>query len=168
MFLDGPKYAYKHVKLRKSCSFGNWPSSNGREYFLIATLQIYCNLSRWEGQKQRGGLSIKHHKLAQKYKIINIELYKEKHVALLKIARLLATTRAMATRTLQICILNNEKPWLSFARAVFIGVHFATALVLSTTWNVPFCSYVDDYYYMDLIIVVVIIIVIFMNILLNS
>lgn len=71
MFSDGPKYAYKHLKLRKSCSFGNWSSSNGREYFLIiATLQIYCNLSTWKGQKQRGGLqlAIKHHKLAQKYK----------------------------------------------------------------------------------------------------
>ena len=73
-----------------------------------------------------------------------IELYKEKHVALLIIATLLATTTAMATRTLQICILNNEKPWLSFVRVVFIGVHFATVLILSTTWNVPFCSYVDD------------------------
>ena len=33
---------------------------------LIKTLQIYCNLSRCEGQKQRGGLVIRHHKLAQK------------------------------------------------------------------------------------------------------
>ena len=71
MFSDGPKYAYKHLKLCKSYSFGNWSSSNVREYFLITTLHIYCNLSRWEGQKQREGLVIKHHKLAQKNKMMD-------------------------------------------------------------------------------------------------
>ena len=31
-----------------------------------------------------------------------------------------------------------------FARAVFIFVHFAEVLVLSTTWNDLFCCCVDD------------------------
>ena len=58
------------LNFRKSCSFGNWSSSNGRQYFRIATLQIYCNLSRWgDRQKQRGGLAIK--QLAQKYKMMD-------------------------------------------------------------------------------------------------
>ena len=31
-----------------------------------------------------------------------------------------------------------------FARAIFIFCHFVDVLVLSTTWNDLFCSYVDD------------------------
>ena len=38
-------------------------------YCNFATLQNYCNLSGCEGQKQRGGLAIRHHKLAQKCKM---------------------------------------------------------------------------------------------------
>ena len=67
MFSDGPKYAFEHFKLRNSCSFGNWSSSIGREYFLITTLQIYCILSRWEGL----WLATKYHKLAQRYKMMD-------------------------------------------------------------------------------------------------
>ena len=74
-----------------------------------------------------------------------VELYKKKHVALLIIAKLLATTTAIATRTLQICILNNEKRWI-FVH-IFIGVLFAVVLFLSTTWNVPFFSCVDDSFF---------------------
>jgi len=46
---------------------------------------------------------------------------------------------------LQICIFNSENcSFARFARAFFIFVHFGAVLVLSTTWNDLFCSYVDD------------------------
>ena len=117
MFSDGLKYAYKHLKLRKSCSFGNWSSSNGREYFLIAYCKFIATclpekVKNSEEDWQNDIIS-----WPRNTKWSTVELYKEKHVALLIIAKFLATTPVMATRTLQICIF-----WLvysSFPRLLF-------------------------------------------------
>ena len=41
-------------------------------------------------------------------------------------------------------MFNNKNIFARFARPLFVIVHFAVVLVLSTTWNDLFCGCVDD------------------------
>ena len=145
MFSDGPKYAFEHFKLRKSCSFGNWSSSNGREYFVISTLQIYCNLSRRQDQKQRGGLATKYHKLAQKYKMMDNRALQRETRCLTDKSQVISNYYSDGDKNLTNLHIKQRKTVVKLCSCCFhCGVHFATVLVLSTTWNVPFCSNVVD------------------------
>ena len=147
MLSDGPKYAYKYLKLRKSCSFGNWSSSNGRECFIISTLQIYCNLFRWEGQRQRGGLAIKHHKLVQKCKIMDNRALQRETRCFTDNSHVISYHYSDGDKNLTNLHVKQWKHVVKLCSCCFqcfIGVHFSAVLVLSTTWNVPFCNNVDD------------------------
>ena len=121
MFSDGPKYAYKHLKLRKSCSFGNWSLSNGREYFRIAT--FFCKfIATCLPEKVKNSSEDWQNDIIswrRNTKWWTIELYKEKHVALLITGKLLVTTTAMATRYLTNLHIKQRKPVVKLCSCCF-------------------------------------------------